>query len=181
MKALILLMLLSANSYAQCGTERRPAKTLSDGAVLSDSVYSTRVAELVGRKLTYPGNTAARTKDELQRVTVDALLVGFKVENGRTGDNDFHIVIADPLTKETMICEIPSENCVTDTTLRRIFKAERTLMNKKFFTPTAKFRKLLHPVPIRVIFAVFIDHDHGQTGVAKNAVEGHPVLDISFP
>jgi hypothetical protein len=35
-------------------------------------------------------------------------------------------------------------------------------------------------IPVRVTGVGFFDFEHGQTGVAPNAIELHPVLDISF-
>jgi hypothetical protein len=39
--------------------------------------------------------------------------------------------------------------------------------------------KTIH-VPVRVTGVGFFDHLHGQTGVAPNGIELHPLLDIEF-
>ena len=94
-----------------CGTERWPVKTLSD--VDEDQVRLTPLPSTVGGLVATPApdvssNTRRLNDIEKQVFTVHARLIGFKKE---AADHDFHIVIQDPDSGETMIVEIPDPQC----------------------------------------------------------------------
>jgi hypothetical protein len=103
---------------------------------------------------------------------LDATMMEFKKET----DVDYHIVIAD--TSGTMIAEIPEPDCASDASPFRpgIFKSRQTFDGQ--FTATPDFQGV--SVPVRLTGVGFFDLLHGQTGVAPNGVELHPVLDITF-
>jgi hypothetical protein len=46
---------------------------------------------------------------------------------------------------------------------------------------TTNLKKLTKPFSVHVLGVGFFDFQHHQTGVAKNAIELHPVLRIDFP
>jgi hypothetical protein len=97
---------------------------------------------------------------------------GFKQE----GDSDYHIVITDG--RKTMIVEIPSPNCVgTLSPFRSRVVQARSEFDSRF-TVSQQFQNV--SIPVTVTGVGFFDRIHGQTGVAPNGVELHPVLDITF-
>jgi hypothetical protein len=115
---------------------------------------------------------------ELEAFQVTARLVGFKLED----DMDFHVVIADPAdTNRTMIVEIPSPNCVDACRSGHSteFAVARSAMNQRFGAATSIFRQL-PSVLVSITGIGFFDYVHGQTGVASNGIELHPVLRIQF-
>jgi hypothetical protein len=77
-------------------------------------------------------------------------------------DDDFHLVLNDGA--DHMIAESPSFICTRGATpyRRRQMRAART-----------KLRLCSHA---RVVGVAFFDFKHGQTGVAPNAIELHPIL-----
>jgi hypothetical protein len=118
--------------------------------------------------------------------TVDATMTFYKKET----DVDYHIVLSDNAspTPHTLIAEIPSPACI----LAPNGSGGRGLVSVPFSAgiaaARAKFDARLDAqtffqqvsIPVRVRGVGFFDFEHGQTGVAPNAIELHPVLDIFF-
>jgi hypothetical protein len=92
-------------------------------------------------------------------------------------DSDIHLVIADPSrTGATMIAEFPSKSCTAGATPRartRMNRA-RTALIAACGAPMGSFRKLDGTATISGVG--FFDHIHGQTAVAPNGIELHPVV-----
>ncbi|MDQ3817288.1 MAG: Ig-like domain-containing protein, partial [Acidobacteriota bacterium] len=97
----------------------------------------------------------------------------------------YHIVLQDN-HGHTIIAEIPSPACVLTPTSPRqlvsgLFSSGIATAREKFdarFNATTFFQTA--NVPVRVKGVAFFDFIHGQTGVAPNGIELHPVLDIDF-
>jgi hypothetical protein len=107
---------------------------------------------------------------------VRAKLVEMKLED----DSDIHLVIADPTrTGATMIAEFPAKSCTAGATPRARTKMNRarTALIAACGAPTGSFRKLNGTATISGVG--FFDQIHGQTGVAPNGIELHPVVGIS--
>jgi hypothetical protein len=166
-----------------CGTERWSVKTLSDSDAAKVDLTQ-RIVRSVHDLVTLP-EPSERPNDnrivpiETSTFGVQARLVGFKKET----DRDFHIVIADPQSKETMIVEIPDPQCagVCASQARDLISQARKSFVQQCGVPAAKFKRLTSPLLVRVTGVAFFDFNHGQTGVAKNAIELHPVLRIELP
>lgn len=179
MKALLVATMLGAVAFAQCGAERTAVKTLRDADIeLVQRHKNTTVGSLA--HTIAPPQTAIResyshrlTKEEMTFFTVRAKMVGFKKE----ADQDFHIVLKDLETSDTMIVEIPAPQCMA----KDYRDMDRTLRNEfenRFGKATSKFKKLKKPVDVTVVGVGFFDIKHGtpQIGVAKNGIELHPVI-----
>jgi hypothetical protein len=161
--------------------ERWAVKTGTDPAAsqvnLSD-VHDTTVADL-GKLPVPPGfsQDAGRLPDsaEMNVYRVQASLVEFKME----ADSDYHLVLHDA-AGHTMIAEVPQPACVHGSSP---FLAGITSARQEFDAkyPTAG-NSVWHSagVPVTVTGVGFFDTPHGQTGVAPNAIELHPVLDVIF-
>jgi len=195
----VLLVAASAHGQGQgrCGVERWPVKTLADpqaAAVLAAPVQVATVAELLAKpapsRAQLQAATSTRFPDEKTQYRIFAVLVGFKLE----ADQDFHIVVADPTdATRTLITEIPAPACVPEAE-RQTFLALRQRFVAKFGQPSPRFRRvdqvfsnLTQPsavqfrraqriVRVEVRGVGFFDFLHGQTGVAPNGFELHPVL-----
>ncbi len=169
-----------------CGEERWDIKTLSDPAArqVDFTPQEATVKQLYG----FPAPTSGLTRNpsETHTYTVHARLVGYKIEfdaQANTGDHDFHIVIQDMNGPETMVVEIPDSHCVgVCTSLKRgaIVQARADFQNGITKRPEAGFFALANPVEVDVTGVLFFDFAHGQTGLAQNCVELHPVLDFKF-
>ena len=191
-----LTVLVSHTAHAQqcdqhCGTERWAIKTLTDARAsqVDTAPQIATVAQL--RQLRVPASVPRRRGKpqlppgdriepvELTTYRVDAVLIGWKLET----DEDFHLVIATPGRRaQTMIAEVPSPTCpeLCSTGRAAQFAALRQRIIDQLGQPRARFRRLPHPLPVRVTGVGFFDFKHGQTGVAPNAIELHPVLDLEF-
>ncbi len=151
-----------------CGSERWAVKVLSDGFVPSTAPEVSTIAELI--KLPAPrwDPTLVRQDAERRTVALEASVVGYKLE----ADEDLHVVIADGLGR-TMIVEFPSEACAPQLAApRRAFLA---LVRRP---PAPAFLRLARPLPVHLVGVIFFDKLHGQTGVAPNGVELHPVVSV---
>lgn len=164
-----------------CGEERWPIKNLTDAD--AGKVNLTPTATTVQYLVSQPPPSHLPEDQriapiELQVFQVTARLVGFE----READMDFHVVIADPTnSRVTMIVEIPSPECADACRSGHSpeFSAARTAMTQRFGAASTAFQQL--PSSLVSITGVgFFDFVHGQTGVAANGIELHPVLRIQF-
>jgi len=178
----VLLVLALAAPPPACGIERWPVKTMTDRA--RDSVDLAPVPASIDslRQLHAPDvrHAADRAAPAEYRVfMVRAVVLGWKLES----DADVHIVLASAAdTTKTMIAEIPSLGCMrrAGSRLQAGAAQARRVATNQLGTPTAHFTRFRqHPVAI-VTGVGFFDFIHGQTGVAPNGIELHPVLAIAF-
>jgi hypothetical protein len=143
-------------SVSACGVERWTVKTLQDRPRLLP-VQVTTIAYLVSRPAPDPlPTTRLSFERHVFRVTAAVTLVRPEA------DGDLHLVLSDGT--RTMIAESPSPSCTTGATPLRLrqmtqARAQVSLCSKATVTGVA-----------------FFDFKHGQTGVAPNAIELHPVL-----
>lgn len=160
-----------------CGVERWSVKTGTDadvGLINLQSVTQTTIASLIA--LPAPSNLPANNRVQPTETTIfqlQATLVEYKLE----ADSDYHLVLNDG-SGDTMIAEIPSPSCVGSSSplLSGIQKARAEFDAQ--YTVTTSFQTANAPVAITGVG--FFDFLHGQTGVAPNGIELHPVLNIQF-
>ena len=167
-----------------CGTERWQIKTVSDpgAALINWTPEHTSVAALVA--LLAPAALEDTRADAEKKVYwVEAILLGWKAETGQHSDRDFHLVLADPADlSRTMIAEVPSSECVAacSSSQAQHFVEVRQVLMERLSAPQAHFRRFDPAWVVRVQGVGFFDIFHGQTGVAENCIELHPVLQIEF-
>jgi len=164
-----------------CGTERWPVKTLSDqdAASVNFSPVDSSVAELRG--LTAPASLPQSSRiapTELTVYSVTAQLVEFKLEE----DHDIHLVIAEPSDPSaTMITEFPDADTCTGAVASAHageMKSARAALVAAFGQPSSSsFTRMSSTATITGVG--FFDVLHGQTGVAPNGIELHPVIGFS--
>ena len=159
-----------------CGIERWSVKTGTDpdASRVSSTVTHSSIAALIS--VSAPANPPANGRvapQELQTFELrDITLVNYKIES----DSDYHLVLSDG--SRTMISEIPAPGCVGSSSpfLSRI-RAARAAFDARFTaTPSLQTAN----VTATVTGVGFFDRIHGQTGVAPNGIELHPVLSICF-
>lgn len=161
------MILLTALMLAGgCGTERWDVKTLTDKAasqVTMEPVDAT-VSEMTRWKM--PGKRMTKRQgQEFQVYRVTGLFKLVKIE----GDKDLHIVIDDPDSlQNTMIIEVPSTVCEKNATEKALLPDLRR-----------QFLALKKGTLIEVEGVAFFDFNHHQTGVARNAIELHPVTSLT--
>ena len=139
-----------------CGVERWSVKTLKDRPTLLRA-RATTVAHLVGlpRPTTLP---ATRMPFERRIYTVVAAVTLDRAE----ADLDHHYVLR--VGQRTMIAEAPSSLCTSGATAYR----------RKQMSDTRSVARVC--ARARVTGVAFFDFLHGQTGVAPNGIELHPIL-----
>ena len=164
-------------SSGSCGVERWSVKTGTDpDASLVDlsQPVSTTIGYLtsLAAPSTLPSNSRVQPTETTAYV-VDATLVEYKLES----DSDYHLVLKDS-QGNTMIAEIPDPACVgSGSPFAAGIQNARSEFDARY-TVTTSFQTA--NVPVQVKGVGFFDFNHGQTGVAPNAIELHPVVDIVF-
>ena len=160
-----------------CGVERWPVKTGTDpdaGAINLAATTTTTVSALdaLPKPATLPVDNRI-SPTETTVFSIDALLTVYVRED----DSDYHLVLTDS-SGGTMIAEIPSPSCVGSTSplLSGIANARSEFDGRYSVTTSFKTAN----IPVRVRGVGFFDFLHGQTGVAPNGIELHPVLDLQF-
>ncbi|HEY1528806.1 MAG TPA: hypothetical protein VGH51_21490 [Candidatus Angelobacter sp.] len=173
----VLLLVVPTSLFAQCGVERWSVKTGTDadvGKVNVNSSSNTTIAAMraPAAPSPIPPNNRVAPLETTQWI-INATLTLYKLES----DSDYHLVLQDS-NGLTMIGEIPSPTCVGSGSpfLPGITNA-RNEFNAKF-TATTSFQTA--NIPVKVTGVGMFDFLHGQTGVAPNGIELHPILDIVF-
>lgn len=166
-----------SNLHAACGVERWSVKTGTDpqasSVVLSSYVSSTIYNFHQSVK---PSSLPANGRIS-PRETTQYRLSGTLTKYVRENDSDYHLVIRDSAGR-TMIVELPASNCVGAGSPFGPGIARARQQFDARFTATTSMKSTSTPVTIKGIG--FWDYIHGQTGVAPNGIEIHPVLDITF-
>lgn len=162
---------------AACGVERWAVKTGTDAdasAIDLSTQVSTTIAAMAALPApsTLPPNNRIRPT-ETTVYSITATLTVYKRED----DSDYHVVINDG-SGNTMITEIADPACVGPGSplLPGIQNARAEFDARLSATTSFKTANL----PVQVKGVGFFDFRHGQTGVAPNAIELHPLLDINF-
>jgi hypothetical protein len=178
--ALLLVLLpglLAPRALFACGVERWSVKTGTDadsGLINVSSSTSNTIATM--RSWTAPSPIPANNRVSPYETTVwvlNATLTQYKAET----DQDYHLVLQDA-SGNTMIAEIPDPSCVgIGSPLAAGVSNARNEFDAKF-TATSSFKTANVPVQIKGVG--MFDFLHGQTGVAPNGIELHPVIDIIF-
>ena len=143
-----------------CGVERWDIKTLKDRPLLLRAKPTT-VAFLTSLPRPKPFPPPARLPLERQIYTVVAWVTLDRTEV----DLDHHLVLR--AGGKTMIAETPSPVCTVGATAYR----RKQMKNAR---AAARICSKAH-----VTGVAFFDYKHGQTGVAPNAIELHPILEFA--
>lgn len=116
---------------------------------------------------------ARATTTETEIFRVHATLVAFKQEP----DSDYHLILHDAAGR-SLIAEIPDPPCAKGSALLGGIETARSEFDARFTPSPDHFTDV--SVPVTVTGVGFFDFEHGQDGVAPNAIELHPVLAITF-
>jgi hypothetical protein len=167
---------LDLATATSCGVWRWDVKTLSDPARRSVNLAAQRARVARLRKLEAPGTLSTDTPRqpgiEKQVYRVRAQVVTATIED----DGDIHLVIATRgHRRQTMITEFPDPACV-DSRFKRaeIRRARSAMLDACGPISSSSFTDLRGKVMVSGVG--FWDEIHGQTGVAPNGIELHPVL-----
>lgn len=165
-----------------CGKERWAVKTGTDDDAtrVASTPAGTTIAALRAVPAPGQGELDAHPTQRIAPVeTTVYRLSATLVEYKRETDSDYHLVIADAAGL-TMIAEIPSPSCVFGGPFRPAIGQARQAFDARF--PGAERQPSFRAagVPVTITGVGFFDFPHGQTGVAPNAIELHPVLAIAF-
>src|SRR5579872_3028417 len=155
-----------------CGVERWAIKTGIDSSVRRVNTRTTVPTTIFHLRSiaapTYLPYTTRVAPTETTIFTLGATLLRYKIE----ADSDVHLVIADSGGR-TMIAEIPSPDCVgSSSPFLSAIRSTRSAFDRRFHPDVFWQRP---NVKVQVTGVGFFDFPHGQSGVAPNAIELHPV------
>jgi hypothetical protein len=157
-----------------CGLERWDVKTLTDADAHAVGFRAKPTTIDALRALRGPAASfSSPRRPGVERTTfrIQARLVEMK----READRDVHLVVASPTTGATMIVELPSTTCTRGALHRYAMATARSHLENA--CGTASYTSFRHLSGTATITGVgFFDLLHGQTGVAPNGIELHPVL-----
>jgi hypothetical protein len=165
-----------AHSKLQCGEERWGVKTLSDArAHLVDFDPQPATVNGLGQKPrpVIGTDTPRSPGPEQTTYRVQAQLVGMVSED----DRDVHLIIASPQHRsQTMIVEFPDVRCegARDSIKKRALASSRQDLAAACGEATSSFQPLHGTATVTGVG--FFDLIHGQTGIAPNGIELHPIL-----
>jgi hypothetical protein len=160
-----------------CGVERWNVKTGAD-ADASQVPLTTATATTIETLRAEPRPSSLPSNNRVAPVettdwSLDTTLVEFKEET----DSDIHLVIEDG-AQRTMIAEIPDPSCVASSSPMLSLITQARSAFTAVFTPTTSFQTVNRHIQLRG--PGFFDFLHGQTGVAPNGIELHPILAVDF-
>ena len=147
----------SASGRAACGGDRWTVKTLQDRPHLLPARTTTLHVLITRPAPSHLPDT--RLPFEHHVYTVTAAVVLIRPE----GDSDLHVVLRSG--RDHMITEAPSPSCDRHATSHRRRQMRVARNHVRLCARGAK-----------VTGVAFFDFPHGQTGVAPNAIELHPIL-----
>ncbi len=172
----VLALLVSVDAIAQCGVERWSIKTGTDSGAWSINLSSYVSSTIYNfHQSTRPGSLPASSR-VAPRETTQYQLSGTLIKYNKQTDKDYHLVIKDGAGR-TMIVELADPNCVSGSAFASGISRARSQFDARFVA-TSTMKTTSTPVTVRGIG--FWDYLHGQTGVAPNGIEVHPVLNITF-
>jgi hypothetical protein len=148
-----------------CGSERWNVKTGQDPQAGSVSLTATptTIASLVA--IPAPHSPPADGRVAPTETTVWQLTNVNITLSKNEADSDRHIVLSDG--SRTMVVEIPDPACVGNSPWKALITNARQAFTGQTGTVTVKG-------------VGFFDRIHGQTGIAPNGIELHPILAICF-
>jgi hypothetical protein len=165
-----------ALAMTTCGTERWTVKTGTDDDrhKIATTAHDFSIRYLRSRPTpAYRPETSRVAPVERTTYRVHTRLIEFV----READSDYHLVLADHQGR-TMVVEIPAPSCVGKISpFRAGIRSARRAMDARFAV-TSDFKHVSVPVIVRGVG--FFDYFHGQTGMAPNDLELHPVTGLSF-
>jgi hypothetical protein len=161
-----------------CGLDRWSIKIVKDKDAKSINwkAVTTTVAEQIAIPRTIEKwKSAVRQDDESQLYKIRCELTMI----GKEDDNDYHIVVRDPSTKQTMIIEIPDPACpeIKGTKLAKNYTQSRQFIDDNFGAPGKKIIAVTKKT-VTVWGLGFWDKSNHGTGHSKNGREIHPVVGI---
>jgi hypothetical protein len=161
-----------------CGTDRWSIKVGTDSQAHNIALvaHSNTIAALAA--LPAPP-TGSSTRDAPTETTIyelkNVVLTELKLES----DSDYHLVLSDGGSPaHTLIAEIPYQSCVSGTAWACFISKARSDVDARFPQITGFPQYPAQTVTVRGVG--FFDTLHSQTGVAPNAIELHPVLEVCF-
>jgi hypothetical protein len=176
--SLVAVVLVAGSElHAACGVERWSVKTGTDpqapsvilGSYISSTIYNFQQS---ARPASLPSNGRVAPRE-----TTQYQVSGTLTKYVREADSDYHLVIQDS-SGRTMIVELPASNCVGAGSPFGTGIARARSQFDARFTATTSMKTTSTAVTIKGVG--FWDFLHGQTGVAPNGIEVHPVLNIAF-
>jgi hypothetical protein len=159
----------AAQRAPACGVERWPVKVLidDDTARVDLTPRPTTLSALAALPAPRPARPQRRRlPHELRTFRIRGIILG---GDDTENDGDIHLILSDPAARGvTMIAEIPDPECAIGSRHTAAYAEARRVVSR-----------LAPGTEVEIEGVAFWDRLHGQTGVAPNAIELHPVLKVT--
>jgi hypothetical protein len=161
-----------------CGTERWAIKVGSDPEARAIDLHHARETTIDAlRALDMPDKSQLETRVQPTEGSVFVLRNVKLTHYKREDDSDYHLVLEDR-DGNTVIAEIPEAGCLPQ---RSRWRSHVRRVREAFDDQHEATGRLKSASDIVSVVGVgFFDHIHGQSGVAPNGIELHPLLEICF-
>lgn len=173
---LVLVVIVTVDASGQCGVERWSIKVGQDSGAFSINQSSYVSSTIYNFHQSAKPASLPCCSRLSPRETTQYQLSGTLIKYNKQTDKDYHLVIKDG-SGRTMIIEIADPNCATASAFGTGISRARSQFDARFVA-TSTMKTTSTAVTVRGIG--FWDYIHGQTGVAPNGIEIHPVLNITF-
>ncbi|MEA2173342.1 MAG: hypothetical protein QOD00_934 [Blastocatellia bacterium] len=161
-----------------CGVERWSVKVGTDPDVsLVDTSKATPVTIADMRSWPAPSPSPPPNSRVTPYESTVWLINGTMTVYKKETDVDYHIVVQDG-SGNTLVTEIPCPCCAIGSPFQSMIASARQTFDARL-TATTSFQTA--NIPVRIKGVGFFDFLHGQTGLAPNGIEIHPILEIVFP
>ena len=173
---IFLLFISIKTSFAQCDKERWNVKTLIDPDTTEidfGNIIQTTVSEQCA--LTRPATVKNKLRMKSESTVYE--LIGYVTDYKLENDRDYHVVIEDPETAETIVVEIVDPDCpdIDKTSRYETFRIVQEWF-KLHFNPTTSFKT--KRAKVKLTGVGFFDFLHGQRGMAPSG-RGRPFTPIN--
>jgi hypothetical protein len=157
-----------------CGSERWSIKVGTDSQ--ASSIALVAQPNTIAALAALPAAGGGSSRESPTETTIYELKNVVLTELKEESDSDYHLVVSDG-SSHTMIVEIPYQGCDSGSTWSCFISSARSNVDAKYNVSTTP----IYPAATITVRGVgFFDVPHGQTGVAPNAIELHPVLQVCF-
>lgn len=159
-----------------CGTERWPVKTLTDDDRHAVDLHARNATIRYLRHRPTPSVKPQTTRASTAERTTYRVHARLR-EYVREADGDYHLVLSDKAGR-TIVAEIPDRTCVGHISPVKAGIAKARARFDDQLDATTGFKTTDRRVVVKGVG--FFDFFHGQTGMAPNDLELHPVTGLRF-
>lgn len=159
---------VAAEAGRACGVERWPVKIVADSDALLVGQTPQRTTISLLASVVRPAGPFKNSRRVFPAETTLFAVRAVVLRVISEADGDQHVLLADPSNPlSTLVGEIPDSACATGSRFDSKFASARRVL------PTLRLGSV-----VEVEAFGFFDYLHGQSGMAANGIELHPIISL---